>query len=90
MNGTDRLLSHIADLPVLEVLHFRSPFVTDAGLRQLKRLPRLRCLSVGDCSAAKEFTWDRRAEWAPHLESLTLNGHTFGLPGWQSEGWRAY
>jgi hypothetical protein len=90
MNASDTVLGHVADLPLLEVLQVRSPFVTDAGLRQLQRLPKLRCLSVGDCAAAKEFNWDRRAEWAPNLESLMLNGRAFGPAEWQSEGWRAY
>jgi uncharacterized protein (TIGR02996 family) len=89
-NATDASLGHIADLPLLEVLRFNSPFVTDAGLAQLKRLPRLRCLLAEGCGVTKEFAWSRRAEWAPHLESLCLNGRTVGPTEWLSEGWRMY
>jgi len=90
MNATDALLGHVANLPLLEVLQFRSPFVTDAGLKQLKQLPRLRCLSAETGRLSNEFAWDRRAEWAPHLESLLLNGHNAGPTEWLSKGWRAY
>jgi hypothetical protein len=87
---TDAGLEHLAGLPHLEVLRLRCSWVTDAGLARLKRLPRLRCLSVADSRATKEFVWDRRAEWAPHLESLSLNGRTTGPTEWLSEGWQAY
>lgn len=74
----DRLV-HLSELPNLETLSFRSVWVTDAGIAQLKRLPKLRHLNIDHTRATKEFVWDRRAEWATHLESLRLNGQSYGL-----------
>lgn len=87
---TDAGLGQLSGLPLLEELQLNSPFVTDAGLARLKRLPRLRRLSVNCGGVTNEFSWGRRAEWAPNLESLSLNGHTSGPTEWLSEGWRAY
>jgi hypothetical protein len=90
LRASDAVLDAIADLPFLEELHFRNLSVTDAGLARLKRLPRLRRLSAETGRISKEFVRDRRAEWAPNLESLLLNDHSAGPTEWLSEGWRAY
>jgi len=73
----DRLV-HLSEFPNLETLSFRSLWVTDAGIAKLKRLPKLRHLNIDHTRATKEFVWDRRAECAPQLESLRLNGQAYG------------
>ncbi|MHC4400927.1 MAG: leucine-rich repeat domain-containing protein [Planctomycetota bacterium] len=66
-------LAHLKDLPQLESLYIQNTFVADAGLGNLKGLPRLRTLSLGFDNAGGIICHPIRVTDAGlvHLQRLT-------------------
>jgi Leucine-rich repeat (LRR) protein len=78
ITATDDELAHLAGMPNLEVLDLNCSKATDSGLARLKEMPQLRVLHAWGTDITKAAAWDRRAEWAPNLEAVRLDGVEIG------------